>query len=698
MVSKSGARLEKELDKVFTEATEPKRDKNEDLKEVISSYLTDLLTNDRVQQQRGECLERYYRMPYGDERPGKSDFITSDCKDAVRWALPALINVFLSADKVVEFLPRTAPYASQAAQATDMVNYIFFEQNDAFKILYTWFWDALVTKNGYVKYFYEETTTKTDEKFTGITEMELARLMEYEDITIRDIKERTIEIPTENVAPIQIPGPDGQLQTVPATVETQTVYDVKTRKEKTEGKYVVENVAPENVFIDEYATCIDDARFVAIKTKKTRSDLLAMGVKPAVIDDLPKDAGEFPITNDEVQRDVVNDIEDGFQNETDDYYIIFESYVKYTPNENEEEKLHQVIFCGTSSPYILFDTVVDDIPLAMITPFIKPYSVNGESLVEDVMDIQRVNTALYRNMLDYIYQTISPPWEIEDNAIVNKGDLLNRVPMGLIRTRRIGSIQPIQTPPLPLEAFTLLDRVRHTRDERTGVTPLGRGLDSNALNTETATGVVEATQLGQQLQDCIARSFAELGVKKLFKGLYGLVVKHQNAPLTIRLRRQFIEVDPTTWKEPVDLIVNVGLGTGTAKTKVNDLQQVLALQVQMAPTGVANPKNIYNTCAKIITTLGYKDVESFFTDPTTLPPPPPKPTAFDVETMKIQAELEKEKMRGEVDVYKADLTAQTKLTELQTETALKREALRLKTKEGGKVPERVDYFPGVDDR
>ena len=521
--------------------------------------------------------------------------------------------------------------------------------------------------------------------------------MEYTGIKIRDVKERVIEIPSVNPVPVQSQDPNGQPQTQPAVVEKQVVYYVKTRREKTEGKYVVENVAPENVFIDGYATCIDDARFVAIKTNKTRSDLLAMGVKPAIIDELPKEASEFPITNDAVQRDVVNDVEDGFQGNADDYYTIFESYVKYTPNENEEEKLHQVIFCGINSPTILFDTLVDDIPLAMITPFIKPYSVNGESLVEDVMDIQRVNTALYRNMLDYIYQTISPPWEVEDNAIVNKGDLLNRVPMGLIRTRRIGSIQPIQTPPLPIETFNLLDRVRQTRDERTGVTPLGRGLDSNALNTGTATGVVEATQLGQQLQDCIARSFAELGVKKLFKGLYGLVIKHQNAPLTIRLRRQFIEVDPTTWTEPVDLIVNVGLGTGTAKAKVNDLQQVLALQVQMASSGVANPKNIYNTCAKIITTLGYKDVESFFTDPDTLPPPEPKPTQIDIEMQKVQADIEKEKMRGEVEVYKADLVAQTKLTELQTETALKREALKMKTKDG-KSPQRIDYFPGVDDR
>ena len=697
MANNTEERLEEEVDEMFGGTGEPETDPKEDLKHAIADYLTDLTTSDRVQQERSECLDRYYREPYGDEQDGRSQFITSDCKDAVRWALPSLVNVFLSADKVVEFLPRTAPFANQAAQATDMVNYIFFEQNEAFKILYTWFWDALVTKNGFVKYYYEDVVKRTDEEYSGLTEMQLARLLEYDNIQIKEVNKRTIQIPSINPVPVQQPGPNGQPQTTPAAVEEQVVYDVSAVREEKEGRYVVENVAPENVFIDEYATCIEDARFVGIKTKKTRSDLLEMGVAPEVIDELPKEAGEFPITPDAVSRDNVNNIEDGFQNDSDLYYVIFESYIKFSPDENEPEKLHQVISCGLNEPYILFDTIVDEAPIAMITPFIKPYSVTGESLVEDVMDLQRLNTSLYRNMLDYVYQTISPPWEVEDNAIVNKGDLLNRVPLGLIRTRRIGSIAPIQTPPLPVETFTLLDRVRQTRDERTGVTPLGRGLDSNALNTETATGVVEATQLGQQLQDCIARSFAELGVKRLFKGLYGLVVKHQNAPLTIRLRRQFIEVDPTTWKEPVDLIVNVGLGTGTAKAKVNDLQQVLALQVQMAPSGVANPKNIYNTCAKIITTLGYKDVESFFTDPSTLPPAPQKPTPADIEMLKVQADIEKEKMRGEVEVYKADLTAQTKLTELQTDTALKREALKLKTKEG-KAPQRIDYFPGVDDR
>lgn len=684
-------KLQKETDRMFAEATTPKSDKDE-LSAKIASYLNDTLMNTEVQEQRGECLKRYYRKPYGDERQGKSAFITSDCKDAVRWALPSLINIFLSADKVVEFLPRTAPFADQAAQATDMVNYLFFEQNDAFKVLYTWFWDALVTKNGFVKYYFDEKTVKTEEKYTGITEMQLAKLLE-EGSTIADVKERMIEVPTV------VPQPQQDPNLPPVSVEVMQqipVYDVKTVKEKVEHKYVVENIAPENVFIDEYATCIDDARFIAIKSKKTRSDLLAMGVKPSVIDELPKGAGEFPLTDDAVERDSVNDIEDAFIG-GDDYYVLFEAYIRYSKDENKEDRLHQVIFCGINSPYILFDTIVDEVPMAMLTPFIKPYSINGESLVEDVMDIQRVNTSLYRNMLDYIYQSISPPWEVEDRAIVNKGDLLNRVPMGIIRTQRIGSIQPIVVPPVPMETFTILDRVRQTRDERTGVTPLGRGLDDNALNTKTATGVVEATQLGQQLQECIARSFAELGVKRLFNGLYGLVVKHQNAPLTIRLRKQFIEIDPTTWKEPVDIIVNVGLGTGTAKAKVNDLQQVLALQVQMSQYGAANGKNIYNTCAKIVNTLGYKDVETFFTDPSTLPPPEPQPSAADIEIQKIQADIEKVKMQGEVDVYKADLVAQTKLTELQAETALKREALRMK-KQQGSTNERVDYFPGVDDR
>lgn len=675
MVNRETA-LEKETNKMFDEATKPSENKKEGLAQAVSKYLADLTKNSEVQQERGECLERYYRKPYGDERPGRSHFITSDCKDAVRWALPALINVFLSADKVVEFLPRTADSAPQAAQATDMVNYTFFEQNDAFKILYTWFWDALVTKNGYVKYFYEEIEKKIDEKYTGIGEMALAVLNSNPDLMITDVVRRSVS------------APDGS---------TTSVFDVKTRRIKNEKKYVVENVAPENVFVDEYATTLEDARFVSIKAKKTRSDLLEMGVKPDVIDNLPKGGGAFPMTEDAVQRDVVNDIDDAFDGHDEDYYIIFESYIKYTDDPNKEEQLHQVISCGVEATEILFDTVVDDIPIAMITPFIKPYSANGESLVEDVADIQRLNTALYRNMLDSIYQSISPPWEIEDRAIINKGDLLNRVPMGLIRTQRIGSINPIAVPPIPVEAFNLLDRVRQTRDERTGVTPLGRGLDSNALQTETATGVVEATQLGQQLQDCIARSFAELGVKRLFKGLYGLIIKHQNAPLVIRLRKQFIEVDPTTWKDPIDLSVNVGLGTGTAKAKVNDLQQLLALQVQMAGQGVANAKNIYNTCAKIVNTLGYKDVESFFTDPSTVPPPPPKPSPEDIEIQKIQADIEKEKMRGEVDVYKADLQAQTKLTEIQTDTALKREALMLKSKEG-RVSERTDYFPGVPDK
>jgi hypothetical protein len=43
-----------------------------------------------------------------------------------------------------------------AEQETDYINHVVMEKNNGFEIFYVWFKDALLSKNGYVKVYYEE--------------------------------------------------------------------------------------------------------------------------------------------------------------------------------------------------------------------------------------------------------------------------------------------------------------------------------------------------------------------------------------------------------------------------------------------------------------------------------------------------------------------------------------------------------------
>ena len=55
-----------------------------------------------------------------------------------------------------------------AEQATDYVNYVFTKDNPGWEILYSWFTDALLSKNGIVKVWWEEYNEATREEYKNL--------------------------------------------------------------------------------------------------------------------------------------------------------------------------------------------------------------------------------------------------------------------------------------------------------------------------------------------------------------------------------------------------------------------------------------------------------------------------------------------------------------------------------------------------
>lgn len=663
------------------------------VKSALRKYMQGSVGNsisDTISSDRADALKIYFSKPYGNEAPGRSQFVTSDVRDTVNWLLPSLLNVFLSTPNVVEFVPSngTPEAIAEAQQQTDYINYLFTEELNGYELMYVWFWDALVTKNGFVKWYYKDEVRVHKEMYTGVSSMPLAKLVDMPDVRIISYEQTgQTEVPTQQ--------DDGMGNMVPS-VEQQPTYSITLERRETDGRIVVENVAPEKILIHEKATSFKDAKFVGIVYSKTKSDLLADGFTEEEIKDLPKSSD----TENNEMSYARGDVNDELSVKSDiEYYEIIECYAYVDLNGDGIDELWRFIVCDREAMHILSQEEVDEIPMATISPFIKPYSFFGTSITDNVKDLQLINTTLYRTTLDYGYTVVSPQWEIVDRNLVDKADVQKRIPGGIVRTRSIGSIQPIAIPPFPAEIMMLMDKVKSTKDERTGVTSFNSGLNSDALNSNvTSTAGLEMGANGRQIQDMIARTFAETGIKDLFNGLRGLATKHVDSKKVIRLRGHFEEIDPTTWRSPVRVSVNVGLGTGTAKNKINDLQQLLALQLQFMPQQCATPLNIYNTLGKIVNTMGFKDTDTYVTNPSTVPPPPQGPTPEEVALKQIETELQKEQMRTDRDKYKTDVQAEFDMTKLHVDTALKQEALALKYNEDKSTLGSTDYFPGVSDR
>jgi hypothetical protein len=201
---------------------------------------------------------------------------------------------------------------------------------------------------------------------------------------------------------------------------------------------------------------------------------------------------------------------------------------------------------------------------------------------------------------------------------------------------------------------------------RSGVTKVAQGLQSDSLNTETATGMNQVLTQSQMRMELIARTFAETGVKDLGIKIFELLCKYQQKEKLVRIRGEFVPMTPYEWRDRVNLSVKVGLGTGSKEQQLILLNSILqrqlqAIQLQGNVYGpVVNLKNIYATLQKLIENAGLGNAEPFFMDPEVgaaqMPPlPPPAPTEFEkVSLAQVQGENERAVLSSQVETKKME--------------------------------------------
>jgi hypothetical protein len=152
--------------------------------------------------------------------------------------------------------------------------------------------------------------------------------------------------------------------------------------------------------------------------------------------------------------------------------------------------------------------------------------------------------------------------------------------------------------------------------------------------------------------------------------LHGIVRKHGQQAQTVRLRNQWVQVDPREWKKRNDMTVEVGLGTGGKAEQMQMINLIIAMQEKALMGGLTNivtPTNLYNS-AKVLTRIsGHKDTDAFFTDPSTQPPPQAQPDP------KLQIEMIKAQSAAQLQQQKQQTEAVHEAAKLQADAALEQQ-------------------------
>jgi hypothetical protein len=636
-----------------------------DLKAILAAKIENAVGHQggRLAQERLQA-ERYYRGErIGNELDGRSQVVSRDVAEAVDSMMPSLMKIFAAGDRAVTFEPTGPEDEAVAAQATDYVNWIWNQQNDGFATFHAWFKDALLKKLGIVKIWWDETTEPVRETYQGLTEPELAMLGGDPDVTIVETR------------------------SYPAAGDMLLLlHDVVATRVRRDGRVRVQPLPPEEFLVDRRAVSLDEAPFLAHRTRRTVSELIEAGYPKAKVQDLAGD-DEADRSFERLQRFADEDEMPWRGAATLDPAMrevwVTECYLRVDRDGDGIAELRKVTVAGDADLTVLDDEEVDNHPFAALTPIPMPHKLYGVSVADQTIDLQQIKSALWRGALDNIYLANQPQIGAVEGK-VNLDDLLNRRLGGVVRLKDPAALVPIPMIPVGSDAFQMIEYVDTVREQRTGVTRYNQGLDADTLN-KTAAGVNLIQNAAQQRLELIARIFAETGVKRAFRRILELVCKHQQRPRMIRLRGAWVPMDPREWSSRMDLSVSVGLGTGNRDQQVAHLMALLDLDARIAALqgGVAGPlltaRNVYNKLAKLVEAAGLKSVEPYYTDPATAPPPPPPaPPPPDPHAIRAEAELRKAENAPRIEAMRAQVAATAEIGKAEIAAKAQIEAARIK--------------------
>ena len=639
----------------------------DELQGIISMELTDAVSyiDTDLSPIRAKGTEYYRGDLFGTEEDGRSQVVAMEVRDTVSAMMPSLMRIFFSSENTVEFVPTGPEDVANAQQATDYCNFIFNSDNNGFLTTYATFKDSLVRKCGIMKCWWEEDETVRIEEYSGL-----------DDQTLQILMQEQTDVMVMNTYPDQMMG---------------QLHDVQIKRKIKGGRVRIMSVPPEELLLDRRARSFDDSAIIAHRQMATVAQLIEMGYEEDEVrenitsNDLDTNEeylARQPMSSFGVSVDSANPMMERV--------LYVEAYLRVDYDKDGIPELRKV--CCIGSGY----KIVRNLPTSYI-PFVdfpcdpEPHTspLEAMSIFDITHDLQEIKSEILRNTLDSLAQSIHPRTAIVEGQ-VNIDDVLNNETGAIIRMRAPGMVQPFSTPFVGQAAFPMLDYIDQIREDRTGMSKAAMGLNADALQSSTKAAVAATISASQGRIELISRLMAE-GMKKLFKSILFLVTTHQDKARMVRLRNEFVQIDPRAWDAAMDCSINIGMGNGDTNERVAALMQISAKQQEvLTQLGVVNPlvtpSQYSSTLRKIVELNGFKDPSQFFNqipaDYQPPQPPAPKPTPEEVlaqvQAQSIQADIQKKAAELELKRQQMMMDNDLNRDKMYQEMALKKYELELK--------------------
>jgi hypothetical protein len=556
------------------------------------------------------------------EAPSKSSFVSTDVRDAILMMLPSLIRIFAASENVVSLVPRSPQDEDMAEQATNYVNYVFWNDNAGFLNLYGAFKDALTVKTGFLKWWSDNTREVKRKRFVNIT-MEQLQLLLAED-------------PTARVVPGQISQNEtGAIDVVIEGVENKPLTHV-------------EGVPPEEMRLDRYARTLAKSRIVGHERIVTIDELTSMGYDRDLAANYIQSSDVHNFTAEAMIRNPGR----GMSTRVGDGVNYGEFYIRADSDGDGKPELRYICTMGEAHA-IVKDEPANRVKFALFSCDPVAHTIVGDSISDLTIDIQRIKTNMTRGVLDSLAESINPKTVVNE-LVTNLDDALNDDLGAVIRTRGDpgNAVQFASTPFVGRDALPVLEYLDAVQQRRTGLSDAARGLDPKALQSSTMIGVEAVINGQQERTELVARVLAETGYRDLFHGLFNEIVENENQARTLRINGKWQTYHTSMFDADMSVEVNPTLGKGSDTVRLMTLQQIK--QDQMGVFQQFGPQNpvvgipeMLNTITDMLNIANIKNVSRYFKtpDPQVLQQMQTAPKEPDAMTIAAKANYERVKMQ-----------------------------------------------------
>ena len=593
-----------------------------------------------LSKERKRVTEYYNATLPRPAHDGNSKFVSQDVYDSVEALKAALLETFASGNNIVKFAPQNADDVETAEVCSKYTDYVMFRQNDAFKVMNSAIHDGLTSRVGVAKVFWDEREEIVEEEFTDLNQDELDMLLAQDNVELGDSETNEVGL-------------------ISGTILTS----------RNTSQVSIESLAPEEFLIEPQAKSLDEVNFVAHRTRKTLTELREMGYSVELLSEIGSDHEDVEV---ETDPEVLARFESigasrgsdskGYQDQVRDI-MVYECYVMLDKEGTGIAYLYKVCKAGN---VILECTEVDRKPFIVFTPLPIPHAFYGSNFASKVIATQNARTILTRSILDHAVITNNPRYMVVKGGLTNPRELIDNRVGGLVNVSRPDAISPMPQAPLNPFIFQTLQMLDEDKEDTTGVSKLSQGLNKDAISKQNSAAMVEQlATMSQQRQKIIARNFANQFLKPLFHEVYRLVVENEQYEKVVDIAGNFVEIDPTSWKEKRDVMVELKLGYGEQErdaAKFMQLHSLFSQDPNLQP--MYQLPNRYAMMKEALQKQGILNVEEFLTPPDQLPPPQPDPMQ-EMQTQMAQKQLELQERQQQLAEMKVQMDAQMNQMKLE---------------------------------